>query len=652
MYKDTYNVTTFLLLVLFFLAPIFAFCGLSSAHAQTQPTPVPVPCAIEKLQLGTHVQVLLNVPDTVTIEEVSSHDFSQKFIPNPLPSINLGTTNSTNWFRFTLSFEDQKPPVCATWLLYLGKQLDNYDELKIFWRDKNKDNEMLVGKWHTKTFGLHHATLQNKRDPVYMKLPRPKAGTQEIEFYMRIKTETAFFIEPILFSLDGYLAFIGKLKIFYGLYYGLALSMIIYNLFHYFFLKDKIRLIFIMYAIAISAYFFLANELSSAIIPIAYLEATKKGAQFFILLTFGLCTYFAIEFLNAKKIMPFLYRLLQLAVWGSLAFILALSLFSYYLIGKVLLYYSVLTITLILIAGFIAWGRGYRPAKYFLLAWIFFLVGGLTYTLNFMGIFPYGFIGNNAAQAGSGIEMVLLSLAIADRVKFAFEGLTLTQKKREEQLKNLSHQLVQTEESERRRIAGRLHDSIGQALCASKLEIQQVLRNRDLTNDSKAISYLDYCIQETRSLTSELYPQVLYQFGLTAGLDSLVADYKDRHNLLIKTDWPTTTPNISEELQFLLYRAVAELMNNIIKHASADSAEIKLTQSDTQLKIMVIDDGIGYEYSSQKNSDKNCFGLFSIQERLNRIGGSLSIEPNPPGGTRITISTPHETSATPSNNKA
>lgn len=91
---------------------------------------------------------------------------------------------------------------------------------------------------------------------------------------------------------------------------------------------------------------------------------------------------------------------------------------------------------------------------------------------------------------------------------------------------------------------------------------------------------------------------------------------------------------------FILYRAVSELLNNVIKHAHADHVEIVLLAEDGNLSVSVQDDGVGFDYSTEQSADITGFGLFSIQERLHRIGGSLKVERPATGGSKVTISAP------------
>lgn len=635
--------------VVILLSAVALFLLFFTATGKTEVTAVPVFPNTEKILLGSYGQYLEGVPEQIEIDDVSSLPFSGEFLPNQKDSINFGLTDSTSWFRFILvskgvqDLQGGSPSTGRTeWCLRLGKQLDYYDDIQFYWRQRGPDPGTATSPWGAEKYGLYQTQLQGVRAPACIDIVLPEIQDSMVEVYLRAKTVSGFFLKPVLYSPEAYRLVSNKLNMYYGMYYGLAFSMIVYNLFTYFFLRDKVRIIFILYAITLSTYFLVANELSGTIFPPQYLEATRKGAQFLILFTFILCISFTIVFLEVRKTMPIFYRVLLILGGLSVAGILLLPFFTYYEIITVIDDFSALVIGVVFSAGVLALYRGYRPAKYFLFSWVFLLGGGLIYVLNFKGIFPYPHLGDNAAQIGSGFEMVFLSLAIADRVKFLFEGMNAAQVKREEQLEKLTHQLVMTEERERRRIAGRLHDSIGQSLCATKLEVQRLLHHRDEKpkQDSNWVSYIDFCIQETRSLTTELYPQVLYQFGLVAALESLAQDWKGKFGLVIDVILSEEQIEIAEELKLLLYRVVFELLHNVVKHANANKAEVELFRSESSIFIIVRDDGTGFEYIPEDNVDKTCFGLFSIQERLHRIGGSLKVQNRQHGGSEVITEVP------------
>jgi PAS domain S-box-containing protein len=218
----------------------------------------------------------------------------------------------------------------------------------------------------------------------------------------------------------------------------------------------------------------------------------------------------------------------------------------------------------------------------------------------------------------------------------------------QEQLRSLASELSVTEQRERRRLATDLHDSISQILAISKLKLD-LLRNgatfaaaaRDLDEISELI---DQALQHTRSLTFELSPPVLYELGLEAALESLVERMQQMHSLRIEFVDDEQPKALSEDLAAFCFRAVQELLINVVKHARAKTATVFTGKYSDKVRIVVADDGVGSVSNDiSANVDRRTgFGLFSISERLRHLGGSLEIHSRPGQGTRVTLLAPLE----------
>jgi signal transduction histidine kinase len=633
----------------FFAVPLIVLVCVAPLRAASAADPVIVVAAATEIALGQHIDILEDSSATLGIDDVSAPPHSSDFYRHPRNSINQGVTRSVFWFRFTLAptsegpiaGSEESPTVVRQWLLYLGKQLDYFDSIQVFTKVNRAEKEIL-NSWEKREFGLFHAQRAGTRDPLYITLDIPQRQGCSLAVYLRIEVESGFFLTPTLFSHQQFTSFSNRLSSFYGMYYGVVLSMIVYNLFHYFFLREKVRLIFISYAAVLALYFFIANELSQTIIPASYLLSTRKFAQFLSLITIIQTAWFTSAFLDTRKTLPLLHLLLIALMGVSAMFIVALPFFPYFTFGKILLDFGTIAVVVGMLTGIVSWYRGFQPARFFVFAWAFFLGGGLIYVFNFKGVFPYPFIGNNAFQAGSAIEMVLLSLAIADRVKYLFDQLQSSQIRRQKQLKALTQQLVRTEERERRRIAAVLHDSIGQTLFAIKWEVQRLLDkcDPDSRSDQRVLSYLDSCIDETRTLNAELYPPELYDLGLSSALSTMAGHFGQKFGLHVEVISSGAPDSDDEELKIVLFRSVSELLNNVAKHAKARQVTIHIGRDNGTIRISVADDGIGFASANQKEFEFSGFGLFFIQERLRGIGGSFEILERSGGGTEVILSAP------------
>lgn len=216
----------------------------------------------------------------------------------------------------------------------------------------------------------------------------------------------------------------------------------------------------------------------------------------------------------------------------------------------------------------------------------------------------------------------------------------------QERLQSLISELSLTEERERHCLAMDLHDSISQALAISKLKVnalQRAASSPDLERGLGQIhGLIEHAIQQTRSLTFELSPPVLHQFGLEAAVESLVERMQETYGIHIDfTDDKQPKP-LTDEARVLLFRAVKELLVNVIKHAQVRSAAVSVGREDGYVRIMVVDDGVGFATSNidVPTERGGTFGLFSIKERLRHLNGYFEIASRPSQGTQVTLLAP------------
>ena len=214
------------------------------------------------------------------------------------------------------------------------------------------------------------------------------------------------------------------------------------------------------------------------------------------------------------------------------------------------------------------------------------------------------------------------------------------------QLQSLASELVLTEQRERRRLATDLHDSIGQLLAISKIKLSalgNIASADDIAGDLKEIrDLIAQVIEQTRSLVFELSPPVLYEFGIEAALEYLVERMQKLHDIRFEFVDDRQPKPLSEDLAVLLFRAVQELLLNVVKHARARNARTFIETKDEKIRITVEDDGVGFDISEIDSHIGRAgkFGLFSIRERLNHLGGHFDIASKPGHGTQVSLAAP------------
>ncbi len=219
--------------------------------------------------------------------------------------------------------------------------------------------------------------------------------------------------------------------------------------------------------------------------------------------------------------------------------------------------------------------------------------------------------------------------------------------KYQEHLRILASELSLVQERERRRIAIDLHDHIGQNLAIAKMKLEAVREaNQDhdfLETLNEIYALVVQTIQDARSLVFELSPPVLYELGFEAGIEWLAENIQREHGIIVECLHDRVTKPLEEDLQILLYQIVRELLLNVVKHAVARKVTVSIMRRQKGfILIRVEDDGVGFTpalgvYTKDLNGG---FGLFSVRERVNYLGGTFEIESDENSGTRIMLRVP------------
>jgi len=212
-------------------------------------------------------------------------------------------------------------------------------------------------------------------------------------------------------------------------------------------------------------------------------------------------------------------------------------------------------------------------------------------------------------------------------------------------LQHLARELAAAENRERKRLAAMLHDELQQYLVALKMHLnvlQQKAESQDIRDAvSKSIALADDAMRSSRNLTHELRPPVLYEDGLVPALQWLCRQMAEQHEMQVSLETGDYNTSLDEDIRAMLFESVRELLLNIIKHAGVYRAEVTLAQADEQLSITVCDAGEGFDVQAAGHKKSGSgLGLFSIRERLETVGGDMSIRSAPGEGTAITMQMP------------
>jgi PAS domain S-box-containing protein len=217
----------------------------------------------------------------------------------------------------------------------------------------------------------------------------------------------------------------------------------------------------------------------------------------------------------------------------------------------------------------------------------------------------------------------------------------------QDRLRALASQLRLTEQRERRHLATLLHDSLAQSLALVRIKLLQA-KQRVGSDDvlSKSILELDelicQCLMETRIVMAQLRPAILHDCGLVPALRWLAEQMTIQGlAVAVHTCEGIAWPRLGEEREDLLFHAVRELLINVRKHAGVARATLCIEQRGTSWQIAVSDEGVGFDAMQiQTSSSGGHFGLSSMQERMEIIGGRCVIESRRGAGTTIRLEVP------------
>jgi PAS domain S-box-containing protein len=214
-------------------------------------------------------------------------------------------------------------------------------------------------------------------------------------------------------------------------------------------------------------------------------------------------------------------------------------------------------------------------------------------------------------------------------------------------LKSLASQLVLAEEKERSRIATELHDQIGQSLAISKVKLDGLRHNVCSEDPSKVLAdvcgMLGHAIANLRSLTFDLSSPILHEMGFEAAVAAwLTEEIEQKYGIEVELDEDKKPKPLDEDIKTLLFRDVRELLINVVKHSKATKVKISIHCVGDKMHVGVEDNGIGFDPTevAAKSVKEGGFGLFSIRERLEQLGGHLEIESAPGRGCKIIMKAP------------
>lgn len=275
---------------------------------------------------------------------------------------------------------------------------------------------------------------------------------------------------------------------------------------------------------------------------------------------------------------------------------------------------------------------------------------------------PGGLVGvlnvHTVAQREFGDRDVELLLVIGRLIAGAMHQARLHRQlvARERAHENFVEQVIEAQELERRRLAGDIHDGISQRLVTLSYRLDAAAQAAKSIDDRSALTeqldrareLADLTLQEARAAISGLRPPVLDDLGLSGGLASLARSIPQ---VDVRTDLADV--RLPDHIELALYRIAQECLQNVVKHARATEARLTFTvdtgDSGDVARLEIVDDGVGFDTLEHPlgSDEMGGYGLLSMAERAEIVGGRLNIRSRPGSGTAVTATIPVPGSASP-----
>lgn len=576
----------------------------------------------EEYLLGPHLEYYEDRSARLTIDDILSGTYDGQFLRSTKDTLDFGFSNSTFWFKSEI-LDMKQGDHRNEWFLELDYPLLDIIELY----DMNSDGSYRF----TKTGDMmpfRDRKIQNRNFVFKLYTERGKKKTVLI----KVRSTSSTKIKCILRTPDGFIRNNQDVFFLYGIFYGVLLIMVFYNLFLFFSIQDKTYLLYVLY---VACFILMRSSMDGFATQYLWpgnIWWSNISITFLSAVTTVIGALFIINFLNTKANLPlvhkvFLVFLLLCCTDAVLSLIIPYHI-SIQFVGLLMASGCLLS----LFAGYLTFVKGYRPARYFIIAWSFFLVGNVIFSLNRFGLLPSSFVAERGMHLGSLLEVVLLSFALGDRInsikkekeeaqQLAIDNLHKADQLKDEFLANTSHEL-RTPLNGIIGLAESLIDGVAGALAPPAVKNLFMIsssgrRLANLVND-----ILDYSKLKHKEI--ELSKKPVDVSTLSDSVIELSRSLIGGRDIVLQN---TVTPGalfvFADENR--VQQILLNLVGNALKFTDSGSVVISAGRVGEEVEISVTDTGIGIPAPD----------LDRVFESFEQVDGSISRRY---GGTGIGLS--------------
>ena len=245
-----------------------------------------------------------------------------------------------------------------------------------------------------------------------------------------------------------------------------------------------------------------------------------------------------------------------------------------------------------------------------------------------------------------GLIVAVVATRHVGRLEHEIERRQTAERQNRRDLERLSARLVTAQEEERRSLSRELHDAVGQALTAIKMEMGVAMRGvetdsraRRALNEGRAIA--ESTLQSVRDLSQLLHPSMLDDFGLPEAVSAHLRSVSKRTGIRTQLTHERMDDRLPPEIEVCVYRIVQEALTNVARHSGASSCTVSLVRRESMLQLTIEDDGRGIDTAAARAADaRRGLGLIGMRERAQALAGTFVIENRAEGGTRVVVKLP------------
>jgi signal transduction histidine kinase len=551
-------------------------------------------------------------------------------------TFNAGITTSAFWFKLVI-----KNTSTNARLMFLGIH-ERVDTLLLY---RQTGNQIIKAAFTGFNYPYNTRPVANRN--FVFKIPIPAGNT--VTYYLKAQNNANYIYMPFVLKDPGeYMAYETNRYQLLAIYSGIFFLAILFSLFLYFSLKDKLHLWYAFYVFASLVYLMMEDGITYEVVlknfprfkwiinedywwygcmllwlyvMQLFIGQTKTNSRFYWV------TKIVMALLGFRLISEAVMSLLSIKPGNLLNVIISEEGDIIFCLGCIMLLAG--TIEKVI--------QSSKQALVYLLAISFGLAGTLNIFFNYTGLTNINLVEPNGMVVGLTIEIIILSFALVERYKYL-------RKEKDELLfelnkyqLDLTEKIITAQEQERRRLAEDLHDDVGATLGAlqlhlSNLSLEIFVNNPYLENYySKSLSLLTKVSQDIRNISHDLLPKEFSEVGLFETIRTRIADLNNNSSTQFEFVWEGDENRISDICAITLYRIINELINNIIKHAVASEATIQLLVLENNIQIMAEDNGVGMGTLNNKKG----IGLINIQSRVSFLKGSVITDSKNKGTTHI-----------------